>query len=144
VQFFCARAHEKDKILTLIHTVSLSLGKELALIKSILGGEFMKKLIMTSIILLGLTFTASVGMAKDSLESELLLREALMSSNADYNKHKKAANEEEYERIDNWRSRDSQVIEIGKTDSSLIRKSRFNAEDASGMVQERNVSATSN
>jgi hypothetical protein len=104
----------------------------------------MKKLIMTSIILLGLTLTANMGMAKDSLESELLLREALMSSNADYNKHKKAANEEEYERIDNWRSRDSQVIEIGKTDSSLIRKSRFNAEDASGMAQERNVSATSN
>ena len=51
--------------------------------------------------------------ARDADESMLMLREAMMDSNADYNKHKKKTNYEEFDRADEWAVRDSQAIQVG-------------------------------
>ena len=50
--------------------------------------------------------------AEGMTESQLLLREALMSSNADYNQHKKRANHEEFDRADSWSERSAEGIVI--------------------------------
>ena len=45
-----------------------------------------------------------------------MLRAAMMESNADYNKHKKKMNHEEFDRADDWSERDTQAILIhGRT-----------------------------
>ncbi len=66
------------------------------------------------------TFTVAVltqllafsAQARDYDESQLLLREAMMESNADYNKHKKKVNDEDNERADDWGERKTQAIVI--------------------------------
>jgi hypothetical protein len=56
--------------------------------------------------------TPSLGLARDTDESELLLKEAMMQSNADWNQHQKKLNHEEFDRADQWEERNSQAIVI--------------------------------
>ncbi len=56
---------------------------------------------------------SSVSHGRNSEESFLMLREAMMDSNADYNKHKKQMNNEETSRADSWNERGQTVIHIG-------------------------------
>ena len=51
-------------------------------------------------------------MAEGISESAYLLQQAMMESNADYNKHKKKANHEEFDRAENWENRASDAILI--------------------------------
>lgn len=53
--------------------------------------------------------------AGEDYDSQLLLREALMESNGDYNKHKKKFIQDEYERADNWDERNEGAIAIGRS-----------------------------
>ncbi len=50
--------------------------------------------------------------ARDSAESFLMLRQAMMKSNKDYNQHKKKMNNEEFERVETWGRRNSATIVI--------------------------------
>ncbi len=50
--------------------------------------------------------------ARSADESMYLLKEALMESNGDYNKHKKKFNHEEFDRADTWTDRGTQAIMI--------------------------------
>lgn len=66
-----------------------------------------------------LTIISAPGYARSSEESQFLLKEAMMDSNADYNKHKKQMNMEEYDRADDWSDRDTQAIMIDGTHSDF-------------------------
>lgn len=69
-----------------------------------------KNLIILSLIIL----VGSFAQARDSRESMLLLKEALMESNGDYNIHKKKFNHEEFDRADEWAERNTQAITINE------------------------------
>lgn len=73
----------------------------------------MAKITLLVLFLLSQIFTIHA-YAKSQLESEMLLREALMSANADYNQHKKKSLEEEMERAETWIERDEDAIAIGQ------------------------------
>ena len=60
------------------------------------------------------TISSFTAFAKDLSESEFLLREAMMESNADYNVHKGKANLEEFDRADTWVERKNLGLVIGK------------------------------
>lgn len=62
--------------------------------------------------------------ARDSYEATLMLREALMQSNADYNKLKKNSNDAEFERDSSWNNRKVKSIVIG--DEHILKESRLN------------------
>ncbi len=64
-------------------------------------------------ILIAIFLTSFSLQARDSEESFLMLREAVMESNGDYNKYKKKMNYEEFDRADNWNERSTQAIIIG-------------------------------
>ncbi len=64
-------------------------------------------------------FTSMTANARDVDESQLLLREAMMNSNADYNKHKKKMNHEEFDRADEWGERDTQAIVIDAAGANI-------------------------
>ncbi len=70
--------------------------------------------------LLSFFITLSEAQGRDLDESQLMLQEAMMNSNADYNKHKKKMNHEEFDRADDWSDRDSQAIVIEGQLSPLV------------------------
>lgn len=55
---------------------------------------------------------SAVAQSRDSGEAFLMLREAMMDSNKDYNQHKKKANHEEFDRVEKWGRRNSATIVI--------------------------------
>lgn len=59
--------------------------------------------------LLSISFSAQARSEGESME---LLKEALMQSNGDYNKHKKKFNHDEFDRADEWAERDVEAIAI--------------------------------
>lgn len=61
-----------------------------------------------------LTIGSFSAFAKDAQESVLLLREAMMKSNADYNVHKGKANMDEFDRADAWVERDTKALFINQ------------------------------
>ena len=63
-------------------------------------------------VLTSLFFVSFSAQAEGISESAMLLQEAMMQSNADYNKHKKKANHEEFDRADTWGERDTMSITI--------------------------------
>ncbi len=68
----------------------------------------MKKVLLF-ISIIGLS---SVAQTRDSGEAFLMLRQAMMDSNKDYNQHKKKANHEEFDRVEKWGRRNSATIVI--------------------------------
>lgn len=80
-----------------------------------------------SLIILFLSLTVSFNAYADNgiSESAYLLQEAMMQSNADYNKHKKAINHEEFDRADDWSTRDTQAININESTHNLAIDSEF-------------------
>lgn len=86
--------------------------------------------------------------AKDGQESVLLLREALMESNADYNVHKGKANMDEFDRADTWVERDTQALLINQdkhfvSNTEEVQKLR-EIFDQEMSVGQRGLSATEN
>ncbi len=51
-------------------------------------------------------------LARNPEESAVLLQQAMMQSNADYNKHKLVDNMETFDRADEWTERGTEVIQI--------------------------------
>jgi hypothetical protein len=72
------------------------------------------------LLFLGLTILTCPLRAETISESAFLLREAMMQSNADYNKFKKIENTEEFDRADEWGERDSVAIGINNPNSDEI------------------------
>ena len=70
----------------------------------------MKKLVLF-LACMSLSYIAS---ANYDTELKVSLQEALMQSNADYNEHKRDSFGEEFERLDDWGSRDEGAIMINK------------------------------
>ena len=89
--------------------------------------------------LAGLMLLSSVSYSQDIDESAFLLQQAMMESNADYNKHKKAFNNEEFDRADEWENRNTQAIVIdGKNRQNL---EEFKQEVQDSERQDREVSS---
>jgi hypothetical protein len=99
------------------------------------------KLYSILLLLASISLVAAPGWSRDSDEAHLMLKEAMMESNADYNKHKKLSNHEEFDRADHWTSRDSQSISIGHT-SEIPDISDFKEMDVNKAKQDREVSST--
>lgn len=78
--------------------------------------------------------------ARDTDESMLMLQEAMMDSNADYNKHKKKSNHEEFDRADDWSERNSQAIMIDGT-KTYGNISKFKEPRKEELQQNREVSS---
>lgn len=77
------------------------------------------------ILLTVLTFSAPAMADVEMTETEFLLMEAMMQSNADYNKHKKDLNHEEDDRADAWSNRGSQAIAINQKELSTSDNKNF-------------------
>ena len=72
----------------------------------------MNRLIKLLAIAATVSLTSLTLQARDTDESMLMLKEAMMDSNADYNKHKKKANHDEFDRVEKWGRRDTGTIVI--------------------------------
>jgi len=95
-----------------------------------------------------LTIGSSIALAKNAQESDMLLREAMMESNADYNAHKGKSNMEEFDRADEWVERETQALIINQdkhfvsnTEEVQKLKALFDQEMSVG---QRGLSATEN
>ncbi|MCJ8275246.1 MAG: hypothetical protein HRT44_05365 [Bdellovibrionales bacterium] len=82
------------------------------------------------ILVLFLTTMSLSYFAKGNYDTELKvsLQEALMQSNADYNEHKLDSFGEEFERLDDWGSRDEGAIMINK-DFGEMEAENYKAEE---------------
>lgn len=78
---------------------------------------FQSKLMIITVFL---QFVCGGLQAEDYTESDHLFREAMMRSNADYNKHKQKSNMAENERSDEWGERDIGAIQIYKVNGREI------------------------
>lgn len=79
--------------------------------------------------------------ARNADESKFMLQEALMSSNADYNKFKKKMNQEEMDRADQWAERGEQAIAID-TDATNRNHSNLLDPEQEPVYRPRDVSST--
>lgn len=79
--------------------------------------------IRTLLIFATIAFGAGPLEARDFDESMSMLQEAMMESNADYNKHKKIANHDEFDRVETWGRRNAGTIVI---DSKGATRSEIN------------------
>lgn len=75
-------------------------------------GVFMKSFILRMSVLAMIAGVSIQAQAEGITESQLLLQQAMMDSNADYNKHKKKNMDEEDERADSWEERKLQAIDL--------------------------------
>ena len=72
----------------------------------------MKQSIRVMSLFIAAFFLSVAAEATNLEETESLLKEALMESNGDYNKHKKKANYEEMDRADSWADRQANTITL--------------------------------
>lgn len=79
----------------------------------------MIKTMIVTLILQAFAFAVHAEDERDLDESQVLLQQAMMQSNADYNMHKKKFNNDEYDRADDWADRDRQTIVIGGRNNDL-------------------------
>ena len=89
----------------------------------------MKSIIRLGFALLTIQLFVFTAEARNEEESFLMLREAMMESNADYNKHKKKANHEEMDRAETWGKRGSQMIVINGRHVSSDDVQEYQAEE---------------
>lgn len=84
----------------------------------------MKSLIMKIMVLAMMSSISTLAQAEGITESQFLLQQAMMDSNADYNKHKKKILQEDDERADTWESRKNEAIAIDIRQRAIVKKSR--------------------
>ena len=82
----------------------------------------MKSILNVLAAIISFSFIGISAQAEGISESAYLLREAMMQSNADYNKHKKKTNYEEFDRADEWGERNNLAISI---DQKNLKKSDY-------------------
>ena len=85
----------------------------------------MRTLIKMSAVTLGVLLLSFSAQARDADQSFLMLREAIMESNGDYNKFKKKMNEEEFDREASWSNRSANSIDINQVHLSENDRKEF-------------------
>lgn len=101
----------------------------------------MPSFIKLGLVLLATQFVVITAEARNEEESFLLLRQAMMESNADYNKHKKKMNHEEMDRVEEWGNRDSDMIVINGKAAKVADLSDFKTEQPYDEANGREISS---